>query len=125
VSGKIHNNNWEDFITFHEPQPKPKKGQTQEENETEFEEQLEFKGFDWDTTSEITFQKGYYVSSASALDGTTTTMTLAPEVFDHFPEGEEWPHEKLRQKYPALNDIWEKYCMVKHMCEQREKEERE
>ena len=81
MSGKIHNNNWEDFITFHEPQPKPKKGQTQEENETEFEEQLEFKGFDWDTTSEITFQKvlmfnGYLPTTHQGLMTTINESSL-------------------------------------------------
>lgn len=108
-------------LTLRQPQPKPRQGQTQEENETEWAEQMDLKGLDWQTD----------------LDG-TTTVNLAPGVFDtassgytvHMAdefawEGEEWPHVKLRQKYPALQDIWEKYCMVKHMCEQREKEEKE
>ena len=31
--------------------------------------------------------------------------------------------EKLRNKYPALQDAWEHYQNIKQMCETREKEE--
>lgn len=31
--------------------------------------------------------------------------------------------EELRKKYPALQDAWEHYKNVKHMCEQQEKED--
>jgi hypothetical protein len=30
--------------------------------------------------------------------------------------------EELRSKYPALKDAWDHYNNVKHMCEQKEKE---
>ena len=30
--------------------------------------------------------------------------------------------EELRSKYPALQDAWDHYKNVKHMCEQKEKE---
>ena len=30
--------------------------------------------------------------------------------------------KELRKKYPALQDAWEHYRNVKHMCEQKEKE---
>ena len=30
--------------------------------------------------------------------------------------------EELRNKYPALQDAWDHYKNVKHMCEQKEKE---
>ena len=30
--------------------------------------------------------------------------------------------EELREKYPALQDAWDHYKNVKHMCEQKEKE---
>ena len=30
--------------------------------------------------------------------------------------------EEMREKYPALKDAWEHYQNVKHMCEQKEKE---
>jgi len=30
--------------------------------------------------------------------------------------------EALRKKYPALQDAWEHYKNIKHMCEQKEKE---
>jgi len=30
--------------------------------------------------------------------------------------------EELREKYPALKDAWDHYNNVKHMCEQKEKE---
>jgi hypothetical protein len=31
--------------------------------------------------------------------------------------------EELRKKYPALQDAWDHYKNVKHMCEQKEKED--
>ena len=31
--------------------------------------------------------------------------------------------EDLRKKYPALQDAWDHYKNVKHMCEQKEKED--
>jgi hypothetical protein len=31
--------------------------------------------------------------------------------------------EELRKKYPALQDAWNHYKNVKHMCEQKEKED--
>ena len=92
---------------------------------------------DDNTVKELTPEELTMTATTWSLDH-DTTVNMAPEVFDTASSGftvsmaegfewsgEEWPHEKLRQKYPALNDIWEKYCMVKHMCEQREKEERE
>jgi|TARA_R110001592_G_scaffold296413_1_gene566812 hypothetical protein len=30
---------------------------------------------------------------------------------------------ELREKYPALKDAWDHYTNVKHMCEQKEKED--
>jgi len=30
--------------------------------------------------------------------------------------------DELRKKYPALQDAWDHYRNVKHMCEQKEKE---
>tara|TARA_R100000027_G_scaffold62816_1_gene55115 strand:+ start:320 stop:625 length:306 start_codon:yes stop_codon:yes gene_type:complete len=30
--------------------------------------------------------------------------------------------EELKKKYPALQDAWDHYKNVKHMCEQKEKE---
>tara|TARA_X000001382_G_C3027576_1_gene133674 strand:- start:164 stop:421 length:258 start_codon:yes stop_codon:yes gene_type:complete len=30
---------------------------------------------------------------------------------------------ELREKYPALKDAWDHYNNVKHMCEQKEKED--
>tara|TARA_B100001057_G_C22670735_1_gene879755 strand:- start:197 stop:493 length:297 start_codon:yes stop_codon:yes gene_type:complete len=31
--------------------------------------------------------------------------------------------KSLKEKYPALQDAWDHYQNVKHMCEQKEKEE--
>ena len=45
----------------------------------------------------------------------TTSMTI-----DSLSLG---PSEvELREKYPALKDAWDHYNNVKHMCEQKEKE---
>ena len=33
-----------------------------------------------------------------------------------------YDEEKIRKKYPALQDAWDHYKNVKHMCEQKEKE---
>ena len=35
----------------------------------------------------------------------------------------DYDDEKLREKYPALQDAWNHYKNVKHMCEQKEKED--
>jgi len=34
----------------------------------------------------------------------------------------DYDDEELRKKYPALQDAWNHYKNVKHMCEQKEKE---
>jgi hypothetical protein len=53
---------------------------------------------DWDTNTG-TVSKGFTVDGLS---------------FDN--------EEELRKKYPALQDAWDHYKNVKHMCEQKEKE---
>ena len=35
----------------------------------------------------------------------------------------DYDDKKLREKYPALQDAWNHYNNVKHMCEQKEKED--
>jgi len=44
----------------------------------------------------------------------STGFTLDGVKFDN--------EEELRSKYPALQDAWNHYKNVKHMCEQKEKE---
>jgi hypothetical protein len=44
-----------------------------------------------------------------------TSYTVEGLHFDNDPE--------LREKYPALKDAWDHYTNVKHMCEQKEKED--
>ena len=38
------------------------------------------------------------------------------------PLSVDFEDKELRKKYPALQDAWEHYRNVKHMCEQKEKE---
>jgi len=38
------------------------------------------------------------------------------------PLSVDFDDKELRKKYPALQDAWEHYHNVKHMCEQKEKE---
>ena len=45
----------------------------------------------------------------------TTSYTFQGHHHDDDPE--------LREKYPALKDAWDHYNNVKHMCEQKEKED--
>ena len=33
----------------------------------------------------------------------------------------DWEHSSLREKYPALQDAWEKYKMILHICEEEER----
>mgnify|MGYP000103059150 CR=1 FL=1 len=47
--------------------------------------------------------------------GIATSYTVEGLHFDDDPE--------LREKYPALQDAWDHYNNVKHMCEQKEKED--
>ena len=44
-----------------------------------------------------------------------TSYTVEGLHFDNDPE--------LREKYPALKDAWDHYNNVRHMCEQKEKED--
>ena len=44
-----------------------------------------------------------------------TSYTVEGLHFDNDPE--------LREKYPALKDAWDHYQNVRHMCEQKEKED--
>ena len=44
-----------------------------------------------------------------------TSFTVDGLTFDN--------EEELRAKYPALQDAWDHYKNVKHMCEQKEKED--
>ena len=47
--------------------------------------------------------------------GISTSYTFQGLHHDDDPE--------LREKYPALKDAWDHYNNVKHMCEQKEKED--
>ena len=49
--------------------------------------------------------------------GVTTSMSVDGALSVDFEDTE------LRQKYPALQDAWDHYKNVKHMCEQKEKED--
>ena len=55
---------------------------------------------DFDTYS------GHVGTTSISIDG----LSLGPD------------EEELRKKYPALKDAWDHYNNVKHMCEQKEKE---
>ena len=46
----------------------------------------------------------------------TTSYTVDGINFDY-------EDKELRKKYPALQDAWDHYNNVKHMCEQKEKED--
>ena len=51
---------------------------------------------------------------SSNLRPVSTGFTVDGLTFDN--------EEELRKKYPALQDAWDHYKNVKHMCEQKEKE---
>ena len=48
------------------------------------------------------------------VNAVSTSLTIDGLSFDN--------EEELRTKYPALQDAWDHYKNVKHMCEQKEKE---
>ena len=52
-----------------------------------------------------------------AFSGTVSTASMSIDGLSLGPNEEE-----LRDKYPALKDAWDHYNNVKHMCEQKEKE---
>lgn len=52
-----------------------------------------------------------------AYSGTVSTASMSIDGLSLGPNEEE-----LRDKYPALKDAWDHYNNVKHMCEQKEKE---
>ena len=55
-------------------------------------------------------------ASDNMQGGVTTSYTVDGISFDY-------DDKELRKKYPALQDAWEHYKNIKHMCEQKEKED--
>jgi len=74
-------------------------------------------------TSDGIQSTGDFTYSFADLDGDfdlntgsiATSFTVDGLTFDN--------EEELRAKYPALQDAWDHYKNVKHMCEQKEKED--
>ena len=54
--------------------------------------------------------------------GMTTTITM-PDSLTFEGIDIDIDDKELRAKYPALQDAWDHYSNVKHMCEQKEKED--
>ena len=67
---------------------------------------------------------GEYQYSFSSIDDTATTITMPDSLsVEGIDIDIDIDDKELRAKYPALQDAWDHYSNVKHMCEQREKED--
>ena len=59
-------------------------------------------------------------ASTGTLDNVDVSFNVNDELYQSSFDFED---EKLRNKYPALQDAWNHYQSIKQMCETREKEE--
>ena len=69
---------------------------------------------------------GIQVSGTADEDFTYSFADLDEPGFDrgYTVEGLHFDNDpELREKYPALKDAWDHYQNVRHMCEQKEKED--
>ena len=65
-----------------------------------------------------------FTYSFADLDTSELTMTMSGPETSYTIDGMMGSDEvELREKYPALQDAWDHYNNVKHMCEQKEKED--
>ena len=65
-----------------------------------------------------------YDFEASPKDTLDDGLAVSFDVNDNlYQQSFDFDDEKLRNKYPALQDAWEHYQNIKQMCESREKEE--
>ena len=84
------------------------------------------------TKEKITSNSTGFTSDGELFSsGMTTTITM-PNSIDSITMPDSLTFEgidididdkELRAKYPALQDAWDHYSNVKHMCEQKEKED--
>tara|TARA_A100001011_G_C14293721_1_gene837403 strand:+ start:251 stop:562 length:312 start_codon:yes stop_codon:yes gene_type:complete len=66
---------------------------------------------------------GDFTYSFADLNDEFDTMNVNTVSTGFTVDGLAFDNEKeLREKYPALQDAWDHYKNVKHMCEQKEKE---
>ena len=56
--------------------------------------------------------------TVDSLDPIETQMTYS---FGDLGQLDLFSEEDLREKYPALQDAWEKYKMILHICEEEER----
>ena len=67
---------------------------------------------------------GEYQYSFSSIDDIATTITMPDSLsVEGIDIDIDIDDKELRAKYPALQDAWDHYSNVKHMCEQKEKED--
>ena len=84
---------------------------------------------DWDGTSDGIQVSGSgddsFTYSFADLDEDFAQVSSGGGISTSYTvEGLDLHNDKvLREKYPALKDAWDHYNNVKHMCEQKEKED--
>ena len=67
---------------------------------------------------------GNFTYSVADLDDEFDTLNVNTVSTGFTVDGLTFDNEEdLRKKYPALQDAWDHYKNIKHMCEQKEKEE--
>jgi hypothetical protein len=79
----------------------------------------------WDGTSDGIQVSGPddFTYSFSDLDTDFTQASMTGPIYTITPGEFDHDDKELRSKYPALQDAWDHYSNIKHMCEQKEKED--
>ena len=77
------------------------------------------------TKEKITSNGTGFTSDGELFSSSMTTTITMPDslTFEGIDIDIDIDDKELRAKYPALQDAWDHYSNVKHMCEQKEKED--
>jgi len=77
------------------------------------------------TKEKITSNGTGFTSDGELFSSSMTTTITMPDslTFEGIDIDIDIDDKELRAKYPALQDAWDHYSNIKHMCEQREKED--
>ena len=103
----------------------------------EQKEELKKMGDAYDQSQDLDGGMSSWTYNMGELNTGTTVTTAGTGTLDDgldinfdvsdglYQQSFDFDDEKLRKKYPALQDAWEHYQNIKQMCETREKEEDE
>ena len=89
----------------------------------EYSKQANMQSDNIEMSSDGIQNTGNFTYSFADLDDDFDNLNVNTVSTGFTVDGLTFDNEKeLREKYPALQDAWDHYKNVKHMCEQKEKE---